>query len=182
VREQPAPVCHQRAQQVELDRGQVDLFPVAADGVRGDVELEPVDSQHRFVACGSRSAQRRLQPRHELTRAERLGHVVVGAGLESAHLLLLLTDRRQDEDRHRRPLAQVASDLDAVAVGQHQVEDRGVRRAHGGGVERLRGGGRRDDLEAGLAQHDAQGAQDLRLVVADEHAGAGLAHAAVVAR
>ena len=35
-----------------------------------------------------------------------------------------------------------------------------------------------DDLEAGVAQHDLQRAQDLRLVVADEHARCGRAHPA----
>ena len=63
-----------------------------------------------------------------------------------------------------------AADLDAVAVGQHEVDDRRVRRAHGRLVERLRGGRRRIDLEAGVAQDHAQRAQDLRLVVADEDA------------
>ncbi len=35
------------------------------------------------------------------------------------------------------PLAELAADLDPVAVGQHQVDDRRVGRAHRGAVERL---------------------------------------------
>ena len=57
------------------------------------------------------------------------------------------------------------ADLDPVAVGQHEVDDRRVGRLDRGAVERLLGGRRRDDLEARVAQHDPQRAQDLRLVV-----------------
>ena len=60
------------------------------------------------------------------------------------------------------------ADLDAVDVGQHEVDDRRVRRAHRGAVERLLAGLGRDRLEAGLAQDDPQRSQDLRLVVADQ--------------
>src|SRR6185295_9290673 len=52
------------------------------------------------------------------------------------------------------------------------------RRAERGGVERLGGGGGRDRLEAGVAQHDLQRAQDLELVVADEDARRGRDHPA----
>ena len=68
-----------------------------------------------------------------------------------------------------------AADLDAVDVGQHEVDDRGVRRLQRGGVERLPRRRRRHDVEARVAQHDPQRPQDLRLVVADEDAR-GVAH------
>ena len=61
-------------------------------------------------------------------RAERLGHVVVRAGVERAHLLGLLAHRGQHEDRHLAPLPDRRGDLDAVAVGQDEVDDRRVRR------------------------------------------------------
>ena len=120
------------------------------------------------VAPGA--AQRGLQARHELARAERLGDVVVGARLQRPDLLLLLADGGQHEDRHLAPLAQRARHLHAVAVRQHQVDDRRLRRAHRREVERLRGGFGGHRLEAGLAQHHLQRAHDLRLVVDHEHA------------
>ena len=70
----------------------------------------------------------------------------------------------------------VAGHLDPVAVGQQEVDDRGVRRMQRREVERLLRRGRGHRLEAGVAQHDAQRPQDLRLVVDDEHAPARRAH------
>ena len=68
------------------------------------------------------------------------------------------------------PLAQPPRHLDAVEVGQHEVDDGGVRRLQRGGVERLPARRRRHDGVARVAQHDPQRPQDLRLVVADEDA------------
>ena len=105
VGEQAAAVDGERAQQVELDRRQMHLLAVHAHHVGGEVELEAVDADHRLAGRRVGAPQRRLQARDELARAERLGHVVVGAGLQRAHLLVLLADRRQHEDRHLRPLS-----------------------------------------------------------------------------
>ena len=167
---QPPAVAHERAQQLVLDRGEVDLLAVAAHDPRGEVDLEAVGADGRLVVGLAGAAQDRAQARDELARAERLREVVVGARFEREHLLVLLPDRRQDEDRHAAPLAQAPADVDAAAVGEHEVDDRRARRAQRGRVERLGRGGGGDGLEAGVAQDDAQGAQDLQLVVADEHA------------
>ena len=121
---------------------------------------------------GGRPAQRRGEARDELARAERLRDVVVGAGLQRTDLLLLLADGRQHDDRRLRPLAQRPGHLDAVAVGQHEVDDRGVRRMERREVERLLRRRRGHGLEPGVAQDDAQRPQDLRLVVDDEDATA----------
>ena len=125
---------------------------------------QPVDA--RSPARPARRRARRSaasQPRDQLARAERLGHVVVGAGLE--RLAPSRPPRRPRESTMIgicAPLAQPPADLDAVAVGQHQVDDRGVGRAHGGAVERLLDRRGRRRLVAGLAQDDLQRAQDLR--------------------
>ena len=153
----------------------MELLAVAARHVGGEVELEAVGAQDGIVGPVAAAAQDRLETGDELPRAERLGDVVVGAGLERADLLVLVVDGGQDEDRCVGPLAQAAGDLDPVAIGQDDVDDRHVRRVQRGGVERLLRRRRRDDLEAGIAQHDAQRPEDLSLVVADEDA---TAHAA----
>ena len=89
VRQQPAAVAQQRAQQVELDRRQVDLLAVRGAPVRaGEVDLEPVGARSTgSSACGAGAAQRPPAGARQLARAERLGHVVVGAGLERADLV-----------------------------------------------------------------------------------------------
>src|SRR6202044_804496 len=63
--------------------------------------------------------------------------------------------------------------LDPVEVGEHQVDDRGVGAARGRDVERLLRRARRERLEAGIAEDDAERPEDLLLVVDDEHTGAG---------
>ncbi len=129
--EQPAAVAREHPQQVELDRGQVDA-PRRRGAPRGrEVDLQPVDGDRRLVRLplGARRSDG-LQPRDQLARAERLGHVVVGAGLERAHLLR--PPRRRAESTmigislHSRS---ARHDLDPVAVGQHEVDDRRVGRA-----------------------------------------------------
>ena len=58
---------------------------------------------------------------------------------------------------------------DPVAVRQHEVDDRRVGRLDRHGVDRLGGGRGGHHVEAGVAEHHLHRAQDLRLVVADEH-------------
>jgi hypothetical protein len=176
VGHEPPTVAHERTQQVELDRREVDLLAVAAHDPRVEVHVQPVDLDGRLPGRVADAPQRGAEPRHQLARAEGLGHVVVGAGLERLDLCVLLAHRAEHEDGHRRPLAQAAGELDAAAVGEHEVDDGGVRRAHGGAVERLLHRGGLDHVVAGLAQDDLQRAQDLALVVDHEHPGE-IAHA-----
>ena len=129
----------------------------------------PSALDHRLARLGPGPPQRGLEPGDQLRRPERLRHVVVGAGRERPHLLLLLADRGEDDDRHLAPLAQPLGHLDAVDVGQHQVEDRrrrraAPRRASSASSPLLVG----DRLVAGVAEDHPQRAEDLRLVVADE--------------
>src|SRR4051812_41980048 len=53
-------------------------------------------------------------PVQQLARCERLRRVVVRAGVECADLLVLLVDRRQDDDRDGAPLARLSAHVDAV--------------------------------------------------------------------
>jgi hypothetical protein len=71
------------------------------------------------------------------------------------------------------PLADRPADFDPVPVRQHEVEDRRVGVLDRSGIERLLGGRRRNHVEIGIAEDDLQCAEDLQLVVADEHAPAG---------
>ena len=90
----------------------------------------------RLLLGRRRSAQRRAEPGEELVHAERLGDVVVGAGVEGGDLVGLAFAHREHDDRHVGPAAQAADHLDAVDAGQAEVEDdevgvlaRGERRA-----------------------------------------------------
>src|SRR5438477_34413 len=65
----------------------------------------------------------RLHARDELTRAERLRHVIVGAELEAEDAVDLAVARGQHDDRDLAGRAQTAADLEAVHSGEHHVED-----------------------------------------------------------
>ena len=80
-------------------------------------------------AVPPRAAQMRPHARQQLAGAERLDEVVVGAGVERLDLVLLAGAGRQHEDGHVRPGAQVADQVDAVAVRQAEVEHDQVRPA-----------------------------------------------------
>ena len=69
------------------------------------------------------AAQGDPDPRVELVDPERLGHVVVGAALERLDLLALLVAAGQDHDRRRRLAADAPDDVEALDVGQAEVEE-----------------------------------------------------------
>ena len=89
----------------------------------------------RPAAAGA--AQHRAHPQGQFPRAERLGHVVVRAGLEADQAVGLVAQGGQHHDRDRPAGAQPAAHLQAVHAGQHQVEDDQVGRLLGDPAQRL---------------------------------------------
>ena len=59
----------------------------------------------------------------QLSRVERLDHVVIRAGVEEPHDLLFRVAHRQDDDGHRGPRAQLGQHLCAVTVGESEVQE-----------------------------------------------------------
>jgi hypothetical protein len=119
------------------------------------------------------AAQHRLHAADELGDAERLGDVVVRAGLEADDLVELGVLRGEHQDVGVAELAHPPADLDAVDVGQAEVEDDQVE-----GVE----GGRFDgglpvlglsDVEALLHEQGTDEHPVLGGVVDDKGAGCG---------
>src|SRR5262249_31337779 len=74
------------------------------------------------------AAQDRLDARDELAGTEGLADVVVGAKVETDQAVDLLDPRGDHYDRNGAERAQLAADLQAVAPGEHQVEQDKVRR------------------------------------------------------
>jgi hypothetical protein len=76
----------------------------------------------------ARAAQQRAQSHHQLLQIEGLGQVVIGARLKTGHLVLDGAACGEDEHRHIPPLrAPVAQQVDAVAIGQAQVQHAGIK-------------------------------------------------------
>ena len=72
---------------------------------------------------GSRAAENGAQPGHELSRAERLGHVVVGPDRQPDQLVHLLDLGREHQDRDVGGPPDLPAEGHPVDLGQHQIQD-----------------------------------------------------------
>ena len=123
--EHPTRVLHEVVQQAEFRGTKVDFGARAADAVGDAVDddvavVDAVVSQTRTDA-----AQYGADAGDQLGHRERLGHIVVGAGVEAAHAVRLLAARGQHDDRQVAGLGlapDAAAHLDARQLGQHPVQ------------------------------------------------------------
>ena len=93
------------------------------DAARAGVQADrPRDEFAGGVAGGP--AQQRANASQNFLHVERLGDIIVGAGVEALHLLAPPVARGQDQDRHRPTgLAPSLEHGDAVPLGQADVEN-----------------------------------------------------------
>ena len=71
------------------------------------------------------AAQVRFHPRHQFARAEGLGHVIVAADFEAQDAVHFIGAGRQEQHGRARQnggLADLAAQLEAVGIGQHDVQ------------------------------------------------------------
>src|SRR5262249_6708713 len=171
-----AQMLRQAGKQPELDRSEVDFGAFAAGATLFEVYLHFSEHQ-RLTRRGPRGVpQRGAYARQQLSDAEWLGDVVVGAGVEGLDLGLLARARREHDDRHRRPAADAPDDFHAVDVGQPEVDDREIRLVAAGGGGTALAAFRLHHAIAFRGERAAQEPADLRLILDDEHRGARLAH------
>ena len=129
-------------------------------------------SNSRAVSCSSTPS--RADAGDQLQERERLGEVVVGAGLQAGDAVGDAASGA--EHQHRRPrvvLAQPPAGLEAVDARKHDVEDDDLRGPLGERRQAALAGRRDLDLEAGLAQAADERAAEQEVVLDDEHAGGG---------
>ena len=84
---------------------------------------------------GARAAQDRADAGDELAGAERLHDVVVGAELEAQHAVGLVAAGGEHDHRHALVGAQLAQQVEARAVGEHDVEEHEVGALAAGDLE-----------------------------------------------
>ena len=119
-------------------------------GIKIDMQLAGIER-----ALGDNTARLRIRKaperganaREQLLDRKRLSQVVIGAGIERSDLVRVLAARRDHDDRHARPRAHRLHHLDAVHIGQAQIEQHNARRLR-------RSGG--DGGVGGLHSHMAQ--------------------------
>jgi len=178
-------VPHEEVQQAELGRPDAQLartFPVRVvcparatlvqQTVRGRVQPQRAE-RHRLL-----QRLRRLAPQHgaharqQLPGREGLGEVVVGAGIEPAHLVRLLGARGQHDDGQRTRacvLAPAPRELQAALPGQHPVQQHQVGQRAADLRLCLHGVRGLPHLVAGVAQRQGDQLGDRRLVLDDQH-------------
>ena len=143
----------------------------AVDLLRREIDREALggDDEILRVGGGLGPAYGGAQPGEQFVHAEGLGDVVVRAGVERLDLLVGSVAGGEHQDRHARPAPQPLDDLDAVHVGQTEVEDDHVGVAGGGELKGARAVVGGVHLVLAGAQIDRESAYDLRFVVDHEH-------------
>ncbi|KAG1257630.1 hypothetical protein G6F65_015840 [Rhizopus arrhizus] len=93
--------------------------------MRHRIQLQAAHVDHVVGQLGRAAAQHGLDAGHQLFGRERLGDVVVGAGLQAVHLVLLGTLGGQHDDRDGAGalvVAQLARHGQAGRAGQHPIQ------------------------------------------------------------
>jgi len=79
----------------------------------------------------AQAPQQRADASREFFRCERLGHVVVGARLETSHHVVGVAARGDHDDGHAALGANLTTQLEAVDAGEHDVDQHHVGRVRG---------------------------------------------------
>src|SRR5829696_759174 len=118
-----AGVPRKKSQEFELLRREPHLLAVATNAAARDVNLQSVDPDDWGLAGALHSmTEGRAEPSHELPDPERLVDEIVGAAVESGNFLRFAVARREDDDRHVRPLAHAPDHVLPVDVRQAEIE------------------------------------------------------------
>ncbi len=169
MRDDHTEVLRERRQQPEFQRREAHVSATAARSASFQIDDRGPEAQDRVPGGSPHGVpQRRAYARKQLADAERLGHVVVGAGVECFDLCAFLDAGGQHDDRHRGPRANAADHLDAVDVRQPQVDNGEIRLVRSG-VDGSATSCRRLDHPIALrAERSAQEPPDFGFVLDDE--------------
>ena len=130
----------QMIEQLVFGGAQMHFAAGAAHAMGGAVHLDIADADHVLGQAGADAAQHGAQARQKLGHRERLGEIIVGAGVEAADAVGLLAARRQHDDRHVAGFlaaAQAAADFDAGELRQHPVQQHQIGLFLGGDQQRF---------------------------------------------
>ena len=135
---------------------------VGAQVLEIDDELAQPDADDG-AACAPEEG---VQPRLELVEVERLGDVVVGAGLETPQDVGLLIAGGQHDDRRSAAGPDEAAEVEPVRARQHDVEQHEIGPERARGRQHLVAAVHRFDFESRVGQVIGQDARE-RLIVLD---------------
>ena len=168
-----AAIRDEQGEQPVLDRRQMNRCAALLNGAQTQVDAHVAEFEYR-AGRGARllaAAGRRANPGQQLAYPERLGQIIVRAGIQRFDLVLLPDARRQNDHGNLRPAAQIAQELHPVAVRQAQVENDQIRFARTGVGQALAQGAGFMDAPAFRLQRRPHEAPDLALVLDENDDG-----------
>ncbi|BCB81738.1 hypothetical protein Pflav_081480 [Phytohabitans flavus] len=166
----PVGVEHQVAQQLELGGRELDALAGPVDLVGLLVQLQVGEGQAgRRLVAGRGAAEDGADAGGELLQAERLGDVVVAAEREATDLVVRgIPGGEEHHRRARATLAHQPDDLEAVEVGEHDVEHHQVWAPVLCRRDCRAAAGRGRHIEPGEAQAGGEQLEDIWIVLYDE--------------
>ncbi len=175
------PACCTSTRRISYSRG-VELYLRAADldDAADEIDRKVAGLEQRPLALALQAmAQSDADAREKLLRAEWLGDIVVGAFFERLDDAHLVGAARQDHDRRLAALLPpLSQEFVALSVREAEVEDDEIRGRIGENDRlRLAAIGGLDHLVALRGKARPQEPADRRLIVDDEDADRGCAHA-----
>src|SRR3712207_222836 len=129
AREHPAGARGEGHEELELGVGQVDLLAAHGDPAAGEVDPQAVvvELVGALARRDRRPAHDRPYARYQFSYGERLGDVVVGPELKPHYPVYLVVFRSEHDDAHVALRPDPPTDLSAVQLGEHDVQDDEVR-------------------------------------------------------
>src|ERR1051326_7255063 len=112
-------------QQVKFGGGEGNLVVAQEDATAGAIEAERPKVESAGFSVHFFPAEVRLNARDQLARAEGLGHVVVAADLQAEDAVDFVGAGCEKQYRRARQhcgLADLAAELEAIDIGQHDVQ------------------------------------------------------------
>src|SRR6478672_3229229 len=166
-------------EQLELQWSQGDLGAVERHGSLREIDRQAIVGVALLLFLARTGpSQERLDPRDELLPPERLHHVVVRAGLQTANPLELVAARREHHDRHLAEVPDALERLPTVQIRHRDVEHDEVGRRSMEGAEACATILGLLHSEPGSVEQLGDEAPDVRVVV--YHKDAGLVHTVLI--
>ena len=122
-------MANEELEQRKLFRRQLDLSTAATNAMRSKIDLEIGDCRD-FGQRSWSTSRKRIQTRDELAEGERLREIVVGAGIEPAYAIIDGVAGGQHQNGGAdTALSEVSAKIEAVAPGEHDIENDDVEGA-----------------------------------------------------